>query len=123
MRITNTGLIALILATILGFTVLLMVFERYFYATPNKLVIRLIVMSIALNVCIFLFIIFSFSKVQLTAGPVGPAGNRGRVGPYGQAANVAGCDKQTMNLQQIKHQNAKKTVVVVQKPILGDPDD
>jgi hypothetical protein len=122
MRVTNTGLIGLIFIVIIGCIVTMMAFERYFYTLPNKILIRIMLLALALNLCILLFLIFSFSKVRFDPGPQGPKGTRGRLGPKGKSSNVQGCEKQTQSLGRTKYESDRKTTIVVQNPILV-PDD
>lgn len=122
MRFTNTGLIGLVMIIILASLVVMMAFERYFYAIENKILIRIMLLALALNLCILVFIIFSFSKVRFDPGPQGPKGTRGRLGPNGKSSNVEGCEKQTKSLGRSKYESDRKSVIVTQSPILV-PDD
>lgn len=123
MRVTNTALIGLIFIVIISCIVIMMAFERYFYTLPNKVLIRIMLLALALNLCILLFLIFSFSKVRFDPGPQGPKGTRGRLGPNGKSSNVQGCEKQTSSLGRSKYESNRKSVIVVQAPILVPDDD
>jgi hypothetical protein len=94
----------------------------YFVSNPiYKQFFNLIAVAIIINIFILVFLVSTFDKVKLAPGPPGPKGNRGKQGYEGSADQCGMCGKQTVNLRYAKNETEKRTTVIIENPLLGNP--
>ncbi len=118
-RVSSPMLIGVILVVAVIGLVIMMVFERYF--TPymsNKVLLRIVLLGILINICIMFFLIYSFSRVSFAVGPRGPSGVRGLTGPLGSNAEINRCSKQTKTITKERNDRIRAKTIVVQKPAI-----
>ena len=113
------AIIGILLAITLICIVAMMFFERYFLTKKNeKVVSRIILLCILINILILVFLVLTFSKIQFTSGPKGPRGIRGRKGHQGEIQGLNQCQKQGKTLGEIKYETAKNENIKIQTPSL-----
>jgi len=113
------AIIGILLAITLICIVAMMFFERYFFTKQNEKVVgRVILLCILINVLILVFLILTFSKIQFTSGPKGPRGIRGRRGHQGRMDGLNQCVKQSKTLGEMKYETEKGNQIRIQKPSL-----
>ena len=118
-HVSSPALIGVILVVAVIGLVVMMVFERYF--TPymsNKVLLRVVLLGILINICIMVFLIYSFSRVSFAVGPRGPSGIRGLSGPLGANAEINKCSKQTKTITKERNDRIRAKTIVVQKPAI-----
>jgi len=76
---------------------------KMFIGSKNLSAIKMFGITILINIIILIFLIMSFSKINLTQGPVGPAGNKGSKGVNGQNGALALCGTQTQTSEDKKY--------------------
>ena len=121
-RITGIGLLSIILFILLICVIIGYIFERYMKFKDGKIFFRIMLFTVMINICILVFLIFSFSKVKFVPGPRGPKGIRGRSGLLGKYDTVVKCKKQSKTLGGEYQDKLKKETIVVQRPVLGFND-
>ena len=119
-QITGATLIFLMLGIIIIFILGMMYFEKYLKNKDEKMVLYTFAVLICLNIIIFMFLYFTFSKIRFRRGPRGPKGMRGRAGLSGRYDTINLCNKQSNTLGEEKYEIQKRTNLRVQKPVLGD---
>ncbi len=113
------AIIGILLAITLICIVAMMFFERYFLTKQNeKVVSRIILLCILINVLILVFLVLTFSKIQFTPGPKGPKGIRGRMGHQGRMDGLNQCVKQSKTLGEMKYETEKSKQIKIQTPSL-----
>lgn len=113
------AIIGILLAITLICIVVMMFFERYFLTKKNEKVIgRIILLCILINILILVFLVLTFSKIQFTYGPNGPKGIRGRRGHYGKMQGLNQCQKQGKTLGEMKYETEKNSQIKIQTPSL-----
>lgn len=113
------AIIGILLAITLICIVAMMFFERYFLTKKNeKVVSRIILLCILINILILVFLVLTFSKIQFTPGPKGPRGIRGRKGYQGEIQGLNQCQKQGKTLGEIKYETVKNENIKIQTPSL-----
>tara|TARA_B100000282_G_scaffold203917_1_gene149570 strand:+ start:401 stop:784 length:384 start_codon:yes stop_codon:yes gene_type:complete len=113
------AIIGILLAITLICIVAMMFFERYFLTKQNeKVVSRIILLCILINVLILVFLVLTFSKIQFTPGPKGPKGIRGRMGHQGRMDGLNQCVKQSKTLGEMKYETEKGKQIKIQTPSL-----
>ena len=123
-RVSSQTLIGLILVVAVIGLVIMMVFERYF--TPymsNKVLLRIVLLGILINICIMFFLIYSFSRVSFAVGPPGPTGVRGLIGPSGANSEINKCSKQIKTITKERNDRIRARTIVVQKPAIEGSDN
>jgi hypothetical protein len=118
-KVSSPKLIGVILIIAVIGLVVMMVFERYF--TPfmaNKILLRIVLLGILINICVMVFLIYSFSRVSFAVGPRGPTGVRGLSGPLGQNAEINKCSKQTKTITKERNDRVRAKTLVIQKPVI-----
>jgi hypothetical protein len=118
-KVSGSALIGVILVVAVIGLVIMMVFERYF--TPymsNKVLLRVVLLGILINICIMVFLIYSFSRVNFAMGPRGPSGVRGLSGLLGGNAEINKCSKQTKTITKERNDRIRAKTIVVQKPAI-----
>lgn len=121
-RISGLGLLGILLFISIICATIGFVFEKYMSNTGTIMFFRIMLFAVMLNVCILVFLIFSFSKIKFASGPKGPKGIRGRRGYQGKVDSVAKCNKQSKKLGEAHLEKLKKETIVVQRPVLGFND-
>ena len=117
--VSSPALIGIILVVAVIGLVIMMVFERYLAPLlANKVLLRIVLLGILINLCILIFLIYSFSRVSFQPGPRGPSGIRGIRGPAGSNANINKCSKQTKTITKEKNDRIRAKTIVVQKPAI-----
>ena len=118
-RVSSPALIGVILVVaVIGLSIM-MVFERYLAPLlANKILLRLILLGVLINLCILVFLIYSFSRVSFIPGPRGPSGIRGLPGPSGRNAEINKCSKQTKTITKERNDRIRAKTIVVQKPAI-----
>lgn len=118
-RVTSPAIIGIILGIIAVGILIMMTFERYIGPIlESRILFRVILLGIIANVCIMMFIIYSFSRVTFAIGPRGPDGIRGRIGAAGANASINKCSKQVKSISSEKNSNNRKKTIVIQKPAI-----
>ena len=113
------AIIGILLAITLICIVAMIFFERYFLTKKNEKVVgRVILLCILINVLILVFLILTFSKIQFTPGPKGPKGLRGRRGHQGKMQGLNQCEKQGKTLGELKYETEKGNQIKIQTPSL-----
>lgn len=118
-KVSSPKLIGVILIIAVNGLVVMMVFERYF--TPfmaNKILLRIVLLGILINICVMVFLIYSFSRVSFAVGPRGPSGVRGLSGLLGQNAEINKCSKQTKTITKERNDRVRAKTLVIQKPVI-----
>lgn len=118
-KVSSPKLIGVILVIAVIGLVIMMVFERYF--TPfmaNTVLLRIVLLGIVINICVMIFLIYSFSRVSFAVGPQGPSGVRGQRGPSGSNSEINRCSKQTKTITKERNDRIKARAIVVQKPAI-----
>lgn len=113
------AIIGILLAITLICIVAMIFFERYFLTKKNEKVVgRVILLCILINVLILVFLILTFGKIQFTPGPKGPKGLRGRRGHQGKMQGLNQCEKQGKTLGELKYETEKGNQIKIQTPSL-----
>lgn len=113
------AIIGILLAITLICIVTMMFFERYFLTKKNEKVVgRIILLCILINILILVFLVLTFSKIQFTPGPLGPKGIRGRNGHQGKMQGLNQCEKQGKTLGEMKYETEKGNQIKIQTPSL-----
>jgi len=113
------AIIGILLAITLICIVAMMFFERYFLTKKNEKVVgRIILLCILINILILVFLVLTFSKIQFTPGPKGPKGIRGRRGHQGKMQGLNQCQKQGKTLGEMKYETEKGNQIKIQTPSL-----
>ncbi len=118
-KVSSPALIGIILVVAVIGLVIMMLFERYL--TPimsNIILIRIVLLGIIFNVCIMVFLVYSFSRVSFAPGSRGPSGIRGLRGPLGRNAEINKCSKQTKTITKERNDRIKARTLVIQKPAI-----
>ena len=63
--------------------------------------------TILINIMILIFLVMSFSKVNLTQGPQGPQGNKGNKGNNGNDGTLAVCGVKYQSAEEKKYNHIK----------------
>jgi len=121
-RITGLGLLGILLIISLLCVVIGFIFEKYMKSVESKLFFRIMLFTLLLNVCILIFLIFSFNKIKFVIGPKGAKGIIGRRGIIGKYDTVAKCEKQSKTLGAEYIEKLKNETIIIQRPILGFND-
>jgi hypothetical protein len=113
------AIIGILLAITLICIVGMLFFERYFLTKQNEKVVgRIILLCILINILILVFLVLTFSKIQFTPGPKGPKGIRGRRGHQGNMQGLNQCQKQGKTLGEMKYETEKGNQIKIQTPSL-----
>jgi hypothetical protein len=118
-RISGLGLLGILLLICLICVIIGFIFERYIGNKGTIMFFRIMLFAVMLNVCILVFLVFSFSKVKFASGPTGPKGIRGRRGFQGKVDSVAKCVKQSKKLGEERLEKLKAENIIIQRPVLG----
>jgi hypothetical protein len=121
-RITGFGLLTIIICIAIICVLIAFTFEKYMKDKETILFFRVMLFTILINICILIFLVFSFSKIKFTKGPKGPKGIRGRRGIRGKYDSVAKCGKQSKKLGDEYIQKLKKESTIIQRPVIGFND-
>ena len=105
---TPIFIIVILIVFICGL-VLLQFISKMFVGSNNLNAIQMFGITILINIIILIFLVMSFSKVNLTQGPQGPIGNKGDKGITGADGTLAVCGVRYQNSEDKKY-NRKKTV-------------
>lgn len=118
-KVTSPVLIGIILVVAVIGLMVMMVFERYLAPVlANKVLLRIVLLGILINLCVMIFLIYSFSRVSFVVGPRGPAGIRGLQGPSGRNAEINKCSKQTKTITKERNDRIRAKTIVIQKPAI-----
>jgi hypothetical protein len=118
-KVSSPALIGIILVVAVIGLVIMMVFERYLAPVlANKVLLRLVLLGVLINLCILIFLIYSFSRVSFQQGPRGPSGIRGLPGPSGSNANINKCSKQTKTITKERNDRIRAKTIVIEKPAI-----
>jgi len=118
-KVSSPALIGIILVVAVIGLVIMMVFERYLAPVlANKVLLRLVLLGVLINLCILVFLIYSFSRVSFQQGPRGPSGIRGLPGPSGLNANINKCSKQTKTITKERNDRIRAKTIVIEKPAI-----
>ena len=118
-KVSSPALIGIILVVAVIGLVIMMVFERYLAPVlANKVLLRLVLLGVLINLCILVFLIYSFSRVSFQQGPRGPSGIRGLPGPSGSNANINKCSKQTKTITKERNDRIRAKTIVIEKPAI-----
>ncbi len=118
-KVSSPALIGIILVVAVIGLMVMMVFERYLAPVlANKVLLRIVLLGILINLCVMIFLIYSFSRVSFVVGPRGPAGIRGLQGPSGRNAKINKCSKQTKTITKERNDRIRAKTLVVQKPAI-----
>ena len=118
-RVSSPALIGIILVVAVIGLVIMMVFERYLAPVlANKILLRIVLLGVLINLCVLVFLIYSFSRVSFQQGPRGPSGIRGLPGPLGGNASINKCSKQTKTITKERNDRIRAKTIVVQKPAI-----
>ena len=97
----------------------MMLFERNLGPImANMILLRIVLLGIIINICIMIFLIYSFSRVSFTEGPRGPSGVRGLSGPLGSNSEINKCAKQTKTITKERNDRIRARTLVIQKPAI-----
>jgi hypothetical protein len=121
-RISGLGLLGILILIAIICVIIGFVFEKYMTDKGTIMFFRIMLFAVMLNICIMVFLVFSFSNVKFASGPQGPKGIRGRRGYQGPVDSVAKCSKQSKKLGEARLEKLKSENVVVQRPVLGFND-
>ena len=118
-RVSSPALIGIILVVAVIGLVIMMVFERYLAPVlANKILLRIVLLGVLINLCVLIFLIYSFSRVSFQQGPRGPSGIRGLQGPLGGNASINKCSKQIKTITKERNDRTRSRTLVVQKPAI-----
>jgi hypothetical protein len=118
-KVSSPALIGIILVVAVIGLVIMMVFERYLAPVlANKVLLRLVLLGVLINLCILIFLIYSFSRVSFQQGPRGPSGIRGLPGPLGGNASINKCSKQTKTITKESNDRIRAKTIVIEKPAI-----
>ena len=101
-------IIAILLVLICGL-VLLQFVSKMFVGSNNLNAIQMFGITILINIMILIFLVMSFSKVNLTEGPQGPMGNKGDKGISGNDGTLAVCGVKYQNAEDKKYNHIKSS--------------
>ena len=87
--------------------VLLQFISKLFIGSKNLNAIQMFGITILVNIIILIFLVMSFSKVNLRQGPQGPQGNKGSRGSKGEPGTLPVCVKKEQTAEDKKY-NIKK---------------
>jgi len=87
--------------------VLLQVVSKMFIGSKNINAIQMFGLTILINIMILIFLVMSFSKVNLSQGPQGPMGNKGDKGLNGNNGTLAVCKAEYQNAENKKYNHLK----------------
>jgi hypothetical protein len=87
--------------------VLLQFVSKLFIGSKNINAIYMFGITILINIIILIFLVMSFSKVNLTQGPQGPMGNKGDKGLGGNNGTLAVCRSEYQNAENKKYNHLK----------------
>lgn len=104
---TPIFIIVILIVFICGL-VLLQFISKMFVGSNNLNAIQMFGITILINIIILIFLVMSFSKVNLTQGPQGPVGNKGDKGITGTDGTLAVCSVRYQNSEDKKY-NRNKT--------------
>jgi hypothetical protein len=99
--------IIVILVVFICGLVLLQFISKMFIGSNNLNAIQMFGLTILINIMILIFLVMSFSKVNLTQGPQGPIGNKGDKGITGVDGTLAVCSVKYQNAENKKHNKIK----------------
>jgi len=94
--------ITISICILIGGTVILQFLDKLFAGSKNLNAVRLFGITIMINVIILLFLIMSFSKVNVAPGSKGPTGNKGDVGNKGVDGGLDVCGNNYQTVEQKK---------------------
>ena len=99
--------IVVILIVFICGLVLLQFISKMFIGSNNLNAIQMFGLTILINIMILIFLVMSFSKVNLTQGPQGPIGNKGDKGITGVDGTLAVCSVKYQNAENKKYNKIK----------------
>ena len=120
---TNNALIFIMISIFLIGIVIFKLVDKHFSKSPNRTVINMIVACIIINIMIMVFLVKSFSKIQIVRGPPGPKGNRGEIGNIGNPDSCGVCGKQPNSVGHNAIEDKKLNSTIPEKPLLAKETD
>lgn len=118
-KVSSPALIGIILIVAVIGLVIMMLFERNLSPVmANMVLLRIVLLGIIINICIMVFLVYSFSRVKFVVGPRGPSGVRGLSGPLGANAEINKCAKQIKTITKERNDRIRARTIVVQKPAI-----
>ena len=103
---TPIFIIVILIVFICGL-VLLQFISKIFVGSNNLNAIQMFGITILINIMILIFLVMSFSKVNLTQGPQGPQGNKGNKGNNGNDGTLAVCGVKYQSAEEKKYNHIK----------------
>jgi hypothetical protein len=89
--------------------ILLQFVSKIFYDSNNLNGVQMFGITLLINIIILIFLVMSFTKVNLTEGPQGPMGNKGDKGISGDNGTLAVCNSRYQDSQNKKYNHLKTT--------------
>ena len=94
--------ITISICILIGGIVGLQFLDKLFAGSKNLVAIRMFGITIIINIIILLFLVMSFSKVNVAPGSKGPTGNKGDVGNKGIDGGLDVCGNNYQTVEQKK---------------------
>ena len=110
--------IVIVLALFIGGIIVLQVLDKLFHGSKNLLMIRIFCICMILNIIIIIFLIMSFNKVKIQAGPQGPTGNKGQPGDEGKAVGLQICKEKVQTIDEKKTIQKAKDYLDLRPPLI-----
>jgi hypothetical protein len=110
--------IVVALSLFIGGIVVLQVIDKLFHGSKNLPMIRIFCICFILNIIIIVFLIMSFNRVKIQAGPQGPTGNKGQQGPEGKTGGLQICKQKNQTIQEKKKIIKDKNYLDIRPPLL-----
>ena len=103
---------------LIGGLVGLQLLDKLFIGSKNLNAIRMFAITILINIIILVFLIMSFSKVNLAQGNNGPTGNKGEKGYEGVPGGLVVCGKKNQTVEEKKSNEKLLSSYDVKKPLI-----
>lgn len=92
--------------------------DKIFIKTDYSMLIKLVLIGILLNLCIFVYLSTSFKVIKIQRGIRGPKGNRGMRGYNGNTKGCGVCSPEPDTIGYKRTENDKKNIINIQKPVI-----
>lgn len=96
--------------------------QRMFIIPENLTLMKIILLALALNILIFVYLNVSFGIVRDKKGPAGPQGLRGDKGYVGRHKGCGVCNPEPNTFGYEKNEELKRNLIIPKKPLLTELD-
>lgn len=117
-KTTTIPIILYLLTILLVGSIFFLIIDKNIVDNDIKLIARMAILCLIINVIIYTFISTSFSIVKIKPGLIGPKGLNGDKGDIGKSGKCSMCEPKSNTYGIIKHNKNANELVIPQKPLL-----